>query len=141
MIKLNGISAFSLLELMITIAIIGIIAALAVPSYQSNVRKAYFSEIVSVAIPYKMAVVECYKTIGSLKGCNGGAHDIPPDITEPISNIASLAVSDGQITVTPANKHGIESTDTYILTPQPHPSGLMAWKIGGGALKKGYVKE
>ena len=132
--------AFTLMELMIAIGIVGIIATIAVPSYIHNTRRAYYSELVMATIPYKMGIADCYKVTSDLTKCNGGKYGIPPDITTPFSGIAMLTVKQGQITVVPVNKNGIENSDTYILTPKPHPSGLIGWEVEGGALAKGYVK-
>lgn len=130
---------FTLIELMITIGILGILAAVAIPSYQNYTRRAYFSEIVSATTPYKLAVSECYQNLGTVTGCNAGSNTIPAAVTAPQGAVASLAVADGVITVTPVAQHGIAATDTYVLTPTASGTALI-WASSGGGVTSGYAQ-
>lgn len=57
---------FTLIELMIVVAIIGILAAVALPAYQTYTKKAKFSEVVLAVSPYKLAAELCFQNSGTL---------------------------------------------------------------------------
>lgn len=108
--KING---FSLIELMVVVAIVGILAAIAIPSYQKYIEKAKFSEVIASTEPYKLAVSLDLQENTPIGELNSGQHDIPI-FTEATENLASITVSAGIITATatPSLKE-----NTYILTP------------------------
>lgn len=138
---MNRRRGFTLIELMITIAIVGILAAIAIPSYVNYTRKAYYSEITQATAPYRVAVGECVQNLGTLTGCDAGANGIPAAIAAPVGAVASLAVASGVITVTPVAQNGILSTDTYVLTPTlDATTGIVTWAATGGGVTNGYTK-
>ena len=70
---------FTLIELMIVVAIIGILAAIAVPAYQTYTKKAKFSEVVSAVAPFKLGAEVCFQETGTLAAasCTNGLGGIP----------------------------------------------------------------
>lgn len=131
---------FSLIELMAVVAIISILAAAGIPTYQHFIRKARYNELVSAAAPYKTAVELCYQTTGELDDCDDGKQSIPAAVaTGSLSGMVdSIDVSNGKITVTPKKQHGINKQDTFELIPTVRNHQL-SWKRAGGAVSAGYV--
>jgi len=129
---------FSLIELMVVIAIIGILVAVAMPSYQNYTRRAHYTEIVQAAAPYKMGVEECYQTTGDLSECNAGIQSIPAAINSGPGLVDSIEVKAGEIRITPHEKEGIKAEDTYLLSPEINAESLQ-WKSHGGGVDSGYA--
>jgi len=129
---------FTLIELMIVVAIIGILAAIAVPQYQQFQRKAKFSDVVSQTAAYKSAVELCIQNNnGGLTGCDTGASatDGTWSIPAPIAagagkgNLDSLSAKDGVITAKAISSGGL-SGETYVLTPTSGTASI-SWATSG----------
>ena len=131
--------AFSLIEVMIVIAIIAILIATALPSYRKYTQRAHYMEVIQAALPLKLAVAECYEIEGALHTCYSGHIGIPKRSDYPTAMIAKTEVlHDGVIQITPTNKYGITAAEDYRLHPQITHSGLL-WSVEGGGVTAGLV--
>ena len=77
---------FTLIELMIVVAIIGILAAIAIPAYQQYVMKAKFAEVISVVNQWKIAISTCLTVEKETSQCVAGKNGVPLDVTGGIPN-------------------------------------------------------
>lgn len=129
---------FTLIELMIVIAIIGILAAVALPAYQDYSNKAKFSETLSVSDGYKTAVGICIATLGTKTGCNLDTNGIQATTTAP--TVASVGVTNGAITVTSTiatcGNDG-STTCTSLITPTV-TAGAVTWVQSGSCAAVSY---
>jgi type IV pilus assembly protein PilA len=133
---------FTLIELMIVVAIIGILAAVALPAYQTYTTKAKFTEVVLATSAAKTAVEICLQDqAGVLANCANGSNGVPADITSTATgasgNLASLTTAASVITAqavgtAAAAINGLNG-QTYILTPA-FGNGKTTWTIGGTCL-------
>lgn len=91
---------FTLIELMIVIAIVAILATIAIPSYQNYTKKAAVSELLQASAPYRADVELCVYNKGKTTGCDGGENGIQANITTPKGKyVKSISVTNGEITV------------------------------------------
>jgi type IV pilus assembly protein PilA len=126
---------FTLIELMIVVAIIGILAAIAIPAYQDYTIRAQVTEGLSVSSGVKLAATEYWQDKGSFPATHALAGLEPAaDINGKYTTSVSLADT-GIITVT----YGNEANDTYLdgltltLTPDV-VGGSVIWTCAKGTI-------
>lgn len=119
-----GQSGFTLIELLIVIAIIGILAAIAVPAYQTYTNKARFAEVTNALAPYKLGVESCVVGGFALADCDAGSNGVPQARTTAEGFVASVDVVDGVITGTSTAGAGAVN---YILNPALGAGSLVTW--------------
>jgi type IV pilus assembly protein PilA len=102
MMKKQAQAGFTLIELMIVVAIIGILAAVAIPAYSDYTAKAKVSNAISAADSLKTAVALCAQEAGGvLTDCSSDKNGIPKDdLFKATKEVASAAVAGGKITLT-----------------------------------------
>ena len=128
---------FTLIELMIVVAIVGILAAIAIPAYQDFVVRSKISEALASAGACKTSVAEFAQTRG-LASIDAANHGCGTVATIYASAPAVTAVT-GVITITIQGTNSAADTGTLTLTPVANSTGdITQWNCATTAPKK-YV--
>ena len=128
---------FTLIELMIVVAIIGILAAIAIPAYQDFTVRSKVTELINAAGVCKTSIAEYYQSKGSFptgtadSGCStvGTANSAPPTVTAATGVIAVDALG-GLLTQLTGNASG--TTLTYTPTTAGAGAAITAWDCKAG---------
>ena len=141
----NTQGGFTLIELMIVVAIIGILAAIAIPAYQDYVTRAQVTEGLSLADGWKTAVAEYYAQSGAFPTCsslNGGAGCIAMGGATTGKYVRSLTVGPqaGQIVI----RYGLQANihingQRLDLSPGLSQNNDVVWVCGKAAIPGGLA--
>jgi type IV pilus assembly protein PilA len=125
---------FTLIELMIVVAIIGILAAIAIPAYQDYTIRSQVSEGLQLAASAKTAVAETWSSTGTAAAvADRTTVGMSPNGTDTVGKyVSSVDVADGEITITydtPDANPAIAGL-TLSLVPYISDDNTVSWKCG-----------
>ena len=133
-------SGFTLIELMIVVAIIGILAAIAIPQYADYTQRTKLAGGIAGIVSYKTAVAMCFQENAILDDCDHGAEGIPDTIATgddgaTINYVDLVTVIDGVILV---NTTGLDQAGTALLSIELDPTtsagngdAALNWELTG----------
>ncbi len=131
---------FTLIELMIVVAIIGILAAIAIPAYQDYTIRAQVSEGLSLAAAAKAAVAETWMARGAAPVDRRGAGMTQNPADTNGKYVSQVQVTNGEVIVTYGNDANTNlAGKTLVLTPYNTQDQSVAWKCGAGNAPQGAV--
>ena len=149
---MNSQKGFTLIELMIVVAIIGILAAIAIPAYQDYIARAQATEAINLAGGLKTPVADMYGQNGECPANNTAAKaklaGMPLDTTvtgKYVAKVTSAAGDTGKCTITAQfiNKSGVNAelkNRTVVLTGDFN-GGSAKWDCTSAAIPQKYLPK
>jgi type IV pilus assembly protein PilA len=131
---------FTLIELMIVIAIIGILAAIAIPAYQDYTVRAKVSEGLNLTGAAKLALAETYDTTGAFVATQG-SYGLPAAVSISSTYVTTVAAANNAITVTYKAAVGgspNQGGNTITIVADTAVTGAMSWDCTGGNILSKY---
>lgn len=131
---------FTLIELMIVVAIIGILAAIAIPAYQDYTIRAQVTEGLNLASDLRAGVSEIYAQQGAFTNANSGSLGLPAAQNKTGKYVSQIAVTAGRIDVT----YGLQAnsdlaTKVLSLRPGVSANGDVIWICGNASAPSGIT--
>lgn len=129
---------FTLTELMIVIAVIGILAAIALPAYDNYAKKTKFTEVVFAASAVKTSIDSCFQGRGNhiLTNCDSISEvSIDASGVTAANNVNSVSIAPNTALVTVTGEPSVDNA-TYILSPIASNNSLI-WTTGGTCVAAG----
>ena len=125
---------FTLIELMIVVAIIGILAAIAIPAYQDYTIRSQVTEGLNLASDLKASVAEIYAQRGDFTGISSGQLGLPEATYKSGKYVSQITVSDGVITITYGAQANNKIKDKKLaLVPGTNQNDDVIWVCGNAS--------
>lgn len=134
---------FTLIELMIVIAIIGILASIAIPAYLDYTIRSKVSEGLQLSASVKLAIAETYQGNGSFPAADNASYGLaaPGSISGNYVSSVTAAANTGAITIeykliAPGK---VDAGDDVTLTPDISSVGAMTWECTSTSIDSRYI--
>ena len=132
---------FTLIELLVVVAIIGLLAAIAVPAYQNYSNRARFVEVIYAVNPVKTGIMACLVDKGDFQQCQTfGVNGLPPapSASNYLAGITLSAPNADTMVITATSTNSVGGGPyTYILTATRGAGGDVSWTKTGTCIAAG----